>query len=517
MRFAAFIKPVESTALNAIKDKKARDPIVKSIESRKVSAKDIKASMDLTNQQFQNQAFIENWVANQRLELPDAPTGPALPDILGAALTGALGGAFGVRSNVAGNALDIMGARQQADYASQVAKIQNQQRETQDFLKRSGGIRDDLARKLNAQADDLRLLENAIADDERALYEFDQGAQDKKDLLKLTQKYNLSLAEITGRVGLIKQLEGIGMSRDEATKLVFAPENKAIAAAEDNKRLTDARVSGLMAKEKVDIATATKIDEETRLLPEALKLKYTAARARTLNGKTPITFELLQDQRKDYVSLLQTLEENVSTRQKEYNWLTTSLGGLLEARDSGGVVDEAALQRLGERHKFAETRLNAAKKALDDMKVERNDALKNAGKGMVTTATTKAGFKPGAVCTDATDCSMFAQRTMASMGLKVPPTTATQIKAGKSLVGKGGALKPGMSPTPGDLVFFATQGDGQVSHVGVYVGDGKFRHASSTGKRGPSRNKGLQYMYKEEKLEDYMKRFPLVDIRRYSA
>ena len=33
----------------------------------------------------------------------------------------------------------------------------------------------------------------------------------------------------------------------------------------------------------------------------------------------------------------------------------------------------------------------------------------------------------------------------------------------------------------GDLVFFATNGGGQVSHAGIYVGEGRFVHAPATG------------------------------------
>ena len=34
---------------------------------------------------------------------------------------------------------------------------------------------------------------------------------------------------------------------------------------------------------------------------------------------------------------------------------------------------------------------------------------------------------------------------------------------------------------PGDLLFFATGGGSQVSHAGIYVGEGRFVHAPQTG------------------------------------
>lgn len=34
---------------------------------------------------------------------------------------------------------------------------------------------------------------------------------------------------------------------------------------------------------------------------------------------------------------------------------------------------------------------------------------------------------------------------------------------------------------PGDMVFFS-QGGGRISHVGMYIGEGRFIHSPSTGK-----------------------------------
>jgi cell wall-associated NlpC family hydrolase len=55
---------------------------------------------------------------------------------------------------------------------------------------------------------------------------------------------------------------------------------------------------------------------------------------------------------------------------------------------------------------------------------------------------------------------------------KLPRTSTEMARLGKSLGSK--------TPSPGDLVFFNTLGD-DYSHVGIYVGSGKFISAPSTG------------------------------------
>ncbi len=59
-------------------------------------------------------------------------------------------------------------------------------------------------------------------------------------------------------------------------------------------------------------------------------------------------------------------------------------------------------------------------------------------------------------------------------GISLPRTTLEM----KSSVGRSVARQ---SLKAGDLVFFATNGRGRVSHAGIYVGEGRFVHAPSTG------------------------------------
>lgn len=70
------------------------------------------------------------------------------------------------------------------------------------------------------------------------------------------------------------------------------------------------------------------------------------------------------------------------------------------------------------------------------------------------------------------DCSGFTQFVMKAAGVTIPRTTTEQYKIG-SYVEKN-ALQPG------DLVFLQNTYRAGISHVGIYIGDGKMIHASSS-------------------------------------
>jgi hypothetical protein len=71
------------------------------------------------------------------------------------------------------------------------------------------------------------------------------------------------------------------------------------------------------------------------------------------------------------------------------------------------------------------------------------------------------------------DCSGLVFYSYALAGVTVPRTSDAQLRASREL--------ELAEAVPGDLVFFSSPD--KVSHVGIYLGDGQFIHAPSTGKR----------------------------------
>ena len=68
------------------------------------------------------------------------------------------------------------------------------------------------------------------------------------------------------------------------------------------------------------------------------------------------------------------------------------------------------------------------------------------------------------------DCSGYIQYVFGKHGVTLPRTAAEQFNVGTS-VSKSNLI-------PGDLVYFTTYKEGP-SHVGIFLGNGQFIHASS--------------------------------------
>ncbi len=86
-----------------------------------------------------------------------------------------------------------------------------------------------------------------------------------------------------------------------------------------------------------------------------------------------------------------------------------------------------------------------------------------------------APYRYGGTSRKGLDCSGLVYSVYDKFDVELPRTVREQVKIGAT-VRRADLIE-------GDLVFFKTSGRWPVGHVGIYVGDGKFIHASTTAKR----------------------------------
>ena len=70
------------------------------------------------------------------------------------------------------------------------------------------------------------------------------------------------------------------------------------------------------------------------------------------------------------------------------------------------------------------------------------------------------------------DCSGFTKAVFAQYGIDIPRVSRDQAKEGR--------IVPRNYLSKGDLIFFDSKKSSRVSHVGIYLGEGAFIHASSS-------------------------------------
>ena len=84
-------------------------------------------------------------------------------------------------------------------------------------------------------------------------------------------------------------------------------------------------------------------------------------------------------------------------------------------------------------------------------------------------------YQWGGTAANGFDCSGLIQYAYAQHGIRLPRRSREQATSGNEVPPVVEALKPG------DILLFSARPGGGVTHVGMYVGEQKFIHSSSTG------------------------------------
>ncbi|HEX2950523.1 MAG TPA: NlpC/P60 family protein [Armatimonadota bacterium] len=108
-----------------------------------------------------------------------------------------------------------------------------------------------------------------------------------------------------------------------------------------------------------------------------------------------------------------------------------------------------------------------------ELAAERARLIQSQGNQVVDEARNYLGtpYRWAGLSSRGIDCSGLVVRSMAVLGKDVPHNAAALYQMGNAVSFE--------DLQPGDLVFFNTLGNG-VSHVGIWVGDNQFIHASSS-------------------------------------
>ncbi|WP_392672146.1 NlpC/P60 family protein [Streptomyces sp. LN785] len=199
--------------------------------------------------------------------------------------------------------------------------------------------------------------------------------------------------------------------------------------------------------------------------------------------------------RAEAVKSLETLTESQDTLRTSKQDVQRKLGEARTLLTKLTAEEKARLAAL-ERKKEAEARRKAAELARQQAAAKAEaptEAAGGAGTGSDSSATTKAekvlAFaraqigKPyvwGATGPSSYDCSGLTQAAWKAAGVDIPRTTWDQVEIGTRIATA--------DLRPGDLVFFYDD----ISHVGIYKGDGMMIHAPKPGAN--VREESIYYM-----------------------
>ncbi|MBQ9192441.1 MAG: C40 family peptidase [Bacteroidales bacterium] len=165
--------------------------------------------------------------------------------------------------------------------------------------------------------------------------------------------------------------------------------------------------------------------------------------------------------------------------------VVTALMGVVLDRPSarGGTVSDvvggARLKDLGRQGRyyrvgFPDGRVGYLHRSLGEPEDAWRKGLRSEPADIIATALTMNGFPYvwAGMSSHGMDCSGFVRTVLFMHGIIIPRNASQQAKVGERIYGLDDLQ-------PGDLVFFGRQDTAapRVSHVGIYIGEGRFIHS----------------------------------------
>ncbi|MFJ9178890.1 NlpC/P60 family protein [Streptomyces sp. NPDC102360] len=223
-------------------------------------------------------------------------------------------------------------------------------------------------------------------------------------------------------------------------------------------------------------------DEQKKSIDDYQKQTRETAKKRT---EAQSSLEDLTDSQAELRSSKETVQTKLSDARQLLSKLTAEEKARLAAIEK--AKEEAARKKAAELAAEQKAAEAAKRKAAEEAK-EQGQSSGSSGSSTGSAGSSDASYatkaaqalafakaqegKPyvwGATGPDSYDCSGLTQAAWKSAGISLPRTTWDQVEIGKTV--------PLSDIQPGDLVFFYDD----ISHVGLYMGDGMMVHAPKPG------------------------------------
>ncbi|MGW2344503.1 NlpC/P60 family protein [Streptomyces sp. NPDC001661] len=224
-------------------------------------------------------------------------------------------------------------------------------------------------------------------------------------------------------------------------------------------------------------------DEQKKSIDDYQKQTRETAKKRT---EAQSSLEDLTDSQAELRSTKETVQTKLSDARQLLSKLTAEEKARLAAIEK--AKEEAARKKAAELAAKQKAAEEAKRKAAEAAKEQEQSSGSSSGSSGSSSGSSDASYatkaaqalafakaqegKPyvwGATGPDSYDCSGLTQAAWKSAGISLPRTTWDQVEIGKTV--------PLSDIQPGDLVFFYDD----ISHVGLYMGDGMMVHAPKPG------------------------------------